>query len=63
METGARESFAIVEGGYRLVHNFTRPEGMPEYELYDHVADPINLVDLAAAELEVLDALGYGGGS
>ncbi|TDJ67568.1 MAG: hypothetical protein E2O39_14560 [Planctomycetota bacterium] len=93
-----RESFAIVEGGYRLVHNFTRPEGMPEYELYDHVADPINLVDLAAeqpqvvadlaaklevwrkwaeasriegggeaplltaAELEVLDALGYGGG-
>ncbi|MCZ6597389.1 MAG: sulfatase, partial [Planctomycetota bacterium] len=42
------ESYSIVHDGYRLVHNVTRPEGWPEHELFDHVADPLNLNDVAA---------------
>ena len=41
------ESFSMVEGGFRLVHNVTRPDGHPEYELYDHVQDPLNLENVA----------------
>ena len=42
------ESYSIVHDGYRLVHNVTRPDGWPEHELFDHVADPLNLNDVAA---------------
>ena len=42
------ESYSIVDGGFRLIHNVTRPDEMPEFELYDHVNDPLNQVDLAA---------------
>jgi len=40
-------SFAVVSRGYRLVHNVKRPEGHPEFELYDHRADPLNTKNLA----------------
>ena len=48
------ESHAIVYDGYRLVHHFTRPDGWPEYELFDHVDDPLNLVDIAAEHPEIV---------
>jgi arylsulfatase A-like enzyme len=41
-------SFAMIDGEYRLIHNVVRPEGHPEFELYDHVADPLNLTDIAS---------------
>ena len=53
------ESHAIVDGGYRLVHHFTRPEGWPEYELFDHVADPTSLEDIAADHPDVVEDLSH----
>ena len=51
---GDTESYSIVHEGYRLVHNFTRPEGWLEYELFDHVEDPLNLNDIAADHPEIV---------
>jgi arylsulfatase A-like enzyme len=42
------ESQAIIYEGWKLIRNTSRPEGWPEYELYDHEADPLNLQDVAA---------------
>ncbi len=54
-EPDETESHAIVHEGYRLVHHFTRPEGWPEYELFDHVADPLNLNDIADEHPELVE--------
>ena len=48
------ESFSIVYEGYRLIRNGRRPEGHPEFELYDHVADPLNRNDLAGERPELV---------
>jgi arylsulfatase A-like enzyme len=42
------ESYAIVDGGYKLVHNVVKPESMPEYELFDFAKDPLDQHDVAA---------------
>ncbi len=42
------DSRAMIHEGWKLIHNVSRPEGWPEYELYDHVRDPLNLEDVAA---------------
>ncbi len=58
-ERGARESYAIVLDGWKLIHNpSVAPEGrqrdnaeadgFPEIELYNHREDPLNHRDLAA---------------
>jgi arylsulfatase len=44
------ESIAVARDGWKLVDNVRRAAGQPEYELYNHRADPLNLVDLAAKE-------------
>ncbi|REJ73720.1 MAG: hypothetical protein DWQ36_07210 [Acidobacteria bacterium] len=44
-------SFSIVSEGWKLVRNGTFDDE-PVYELYDHVADPYNLADLAAEQPE-----------
>ena len=41
------ESQAIIYEGWKLIRNTSRPEGWPEFELYDHEADPLNLEDVA----------------
>jgi arylsulfatase A-like enzyme len=41
-------SDAIIVGRWKLIHNTKRPAGKPEYELYDHAADPLDARDLAA---------------
>lgn len=52
------DCIAIVSDGWKLIKNLTRPEGTPEYELFDHVEDPLNLHDLAAEHPEVVERLG-----
>jgi arylsulfatase A-like enzyme len=51
------ESFAIIRDGWKLVHNTKRPAGRPVYELYNHGKDPLDKVDLAAEQPEVVKRL------
>ena len=51
------ESYAIVDGGWKLVHHTARPRGGPEFELYDFAADPLNLKDVASANPEIVARL------
>jgi arylsulfatase A-like enzyme len=51
------ESWAIVDGDWKLIRNGIRPAERPEFELYDHRQDPINLHDVAAEHPEVVKRL------
>ena len=51
------DSFAIIADGWKLIYNPRRPPGHPEYELYDHRKDPLNLVDLAPERPEIVERL------
>lgn len=51
------ESFSIVAGRWKLVWNTLRPSGGPEFELYDHVADPLNAHDVASEHPDVVQRL------
>jgi arylsulfatase A-like enzyme len=51
------ESWAIVDGGWKLIRNGVRPEGRPEYELFDHRKDPLNLHDVAPEHPDVVKRL------
>jgi hypothetical protein len=51
------ESFAITLDGFKLVHNTRRPDGRPEFELYDARGDALNLADVAASHPEVVERL------
>ena len=50
-------AMAIVADGWKLIHNFKRYPPMPEYELYDFVNDPLDLVDVAADHPDVVARL------
>jgi hypothetical protein len=45
-------SEAVVDGGWKLIHNTKRPDGKPEFELFDHAQDPLDAHDVAAAHPE-----------
>jgi arylsulfatase A-like enzyme len=51
------ETFAVVEDGWKLVHNTVRPRGGPEHELYDVRTDPFDQHDLAAQHAEIVARL------
>jgi arylsulfatase A-like enzyme len=51
------ESFAVVAGAWKLVHNTVRPRGGPEFELYDTRSDPLDQLDLAPRHPEVVGRL------
>jgi arylsulfatase A-like enzyme len=51
------ESVAVVAGGWKLIHNLRRPEGAPEFELYDHRRDPLDAHDVAAAHPDIVARL------
>ena len=51
------DSFAIVSEGWKLIHNVRKPDDFPEYELFDHDNDPLNLKDLAPENPEVVKRL------
>jgi arylsulfatase A-like enzyme len=51
------ESTSIVAGGWKLIHNTKRPEGKPEFEVYDHANDPLDRTDVAAGHPDVVQDL------
>ena len=40
------DSYSIILDGWKLIQNENQAEDWPEFELYDHVKDPINLNDV-----------------
>ena len=48
---------AIVWEGWKLIQNKERPEGYPEYELFDHREDPLNFVNVAADHPDKVEEL------
>ena len=48
---------SIILDGYKLIHNVERPDGFPEYELYDHGKDPLDQNDIAADHAEIVERL------
>ena len=51
------ESFAIVDGDWKLIHNTARHDGTPEFELYDFIKDPLNKTDVAAQHADIVARL------
>ncbi len=51
------ESFAIVDGDWKLVRNTQRPAGAPEFELYDFIKDPLNKTDIASQHPDIVARL------
>ena len=48
------DSYAIVLDGWKLVQNENQAEDWPEFELYDHVKDPLNLDDVAGDHPDIV---------
>jgi arylsulfatase A-like enzyme len=54
------DSIAVVAEGFKLIHNLVLPEDQPDYpewELFDHQKDPLNLVNIAGEHPEVVERL------
>ena len=53
------DAFSIVLDGWKLVHNVRVPDGVevPELELYDHRADPLNQKNVAEENPEIVERL------
>ena len=52
------DQYSIVWDGWKLVRNVDPPEGRPEFELFDHRTDPLNLDNVAADHPEIVQRLG-----
>ena len=48
------DSYSIVLDGWKLVQNENQAEDWPEFELYDHVKDPLNLDDVAGDHPDIV---------
>ena len=51
------ESMAVWSEGWKLIHNVERPDGSPEFELYDFRKDPLDRHDVAARHPDVVRKL------
>jgi arylsulfatase A-like enzyme len=51
------ESYALSLDGWKLVHHPARPEGRPEFELFDRRKDPLDGADVAAQHPDVVARL------
>jgi arylsulfatase A-like enzyme len=51
------ESYGIVSGGWKLIHNPQRHDPTPEFELYSHGDDPLDKMNVAARHPEVVERL------
>jgi arylsulfatase A-like enzyme len=52
------ESYAIMDGNWKLVHNVARPSEMAEFELFDFYKDPLDQKNVAADHPDVVERLG-----
>ncbi len=48
---------SIIIDGHKFIHNVERPNGFPEYELYDHAKDPLDQNDIASDHAELVERL------
>jgi arylsulfatase A-like enzyme len=51
------ESYAIMDGNWKLIHNVARPPEKPEYELFDFYQDPLDQKNVAAEHPDVVARL------
>lgn len=51
------ESYSIVSGDWKLIHNKLRHADQPEFELYDFKRDPLNATDVASQHPEIVKKL------
>jgi arylsulfatase A-like enzyme len=51
------ESSAVILDGWKLIHNTKRPDGVSEYELYNHSEDPLDQTDVAQEHPDVVERL------
>jgi hypothetical protein len=51
------EHYALIDGGWKLMHHITRLDGGPEYELFDHKNDPLNQKNVAGENPEIVKQL------
>jgi arylsulfatase A-like enzyme len=56
-ESDIVDATSIIVDGFKLIHNVHRPEGRPEFELYDHQKDPLDKNDVAAPHPDVVARL------
>ena len=52
------QSFAINDGEWKLIHHTIRPEGRPEYQLFDAKGDLLDQHDVSAEHPDVVQRLG-----
>ncbi len=50
------ESYAVVLDGWKLIHN-VQTKRKPEFELFDHNADPLDIADLAEQNADKVESL------
>ena len=50
-------AYSILDGGWKLIHNSKGDGTKPQFELYDHRSDPLNQVDIAAENSEIVTRL------
>jgi arylsulfatase A-like enzyme len=51
------ESYAIIDGDWKLIWNVARAPGAPEFELFDFYRDPLDQKNLAAEHPEEVERL------
>jgi arylsulfatase A-like enzyme len=54
----ASESYAIMDGNWKLIHNVVKPADKAEFELFDFYQDPLDQKNVAAEHPDVVDRLG-----
>ena len=50
-------SYAIINGGWKLIHNVKSPDNRAEYELYHHQEDPLDLTNVLDQHADVAENL------
>jgi arylsulfatase A len=51
------ESYAVMEGDWKLIHNVGPRAGRPEFELFEFLSDPLDQKNVAAEHPDVVDHL------
>ena len=51
------DQYSVVLDGWKLVQNVAPPEGMAEFELYDHAKDPLNHDEVAEGHPDIVERL------